>query len=476
MHKRIENQWKEASEDAMLNPPPEIWDRIEAQLDKDKKKAIVWWKNPLLMSGIAASIVLVLGFIFLNQKSAQLLQKDLAHTNVKKQEAQSKELSSGTAEKLYISSSTGTLEESVANSPIIEKQKTAVHVNNRLLSGNTNNIVDRILETTSYAKLDQTQIQIKQSPDNDNFVETATKTLEKLFLDVKSLPSITWQEGNKLAFNDRLDFDRPEASKGKRKRNWHVGLLTANAPFNANFNTPTFQSQALGAAKNSDAAFISYLSLSNGEPGPAQYSNSIRSDARNEFKTGSSMSFGVSFGVDITRKLSVESGLRITNASVTNISNVYAVNQNTGASEDFSTANYIRTEQDKPDVIISVNNSNRHTYRFISVPLLLNYTLVELGKFNLSAVAGVSGDIMLSSSVENSKNVVTEFQPKNSNYNALNVSGVGGLRINYDLTNHLGINLGTTYQKFLNSGISSSDNASFKPSMFGVNLGIVLKK
>jgi hypothetical protein len=63
----------------------------------------------------------------------------------------------------------------------------------------------------------------------------------------------------------------------------------------------------------------------------------------------------------------------------------------------------------------------------------------------------------------------------NSSFNLLNISGMGGLRINYDINNSWEANLGSTYQQALISGVTSEQNLSFKPRTFGINYGVRFK-
>ena len=78
--KSFENQWNEAFKEASVPPPDVVWANIEKELDKKNKKrvAFFWWRNPALLSGIAAALVLGLTVLFINnnqtKKTSQIIE------------------------------------------------------------------------------------------------------------------------------------------------------------------------------------------------------------------------------------------------------------------------------------------------------------------------------------------------------------------------------------------------------------------
>lgn len=89
MNKSFEDQWKDALGDASRTPPPEVWERVEAELNRKKSRFILWrnpvrsnpvLRNPLLLSGVAAAVTLVLGTLFFVNYSAN--EREISQKNV----------------------------------------------------------------------------------------------------------------------------------------------------------------------------------------------------------------------------------------------------------------------------------------------------------------------------------------------------------------------------------------------------------
>ncbi len=69
MKEDFEKQWSDALSDYSVPPPDDAWANIEARIDEKSKKRglILWWTNPRLISGVAAALVLSLGYLFYNK-------------------------------------------------------------------------------------------------------------------------------------------------------------------------------------------------------------------------------------------------------------------------------------------------------------------------------------------------------------------------------------------------------------------------
>lgn len=460
MKKNFENQWKDALSDASHTPPPEIWDRIEADLDKNKKRGI-FWLNPFLLSGVAAAIMLVLATLFLFKNAQTPVAKSIEKSAQPTNESQS-------------------LKPSISNEPVelnqeISAQEKIPSENNHLIAKST--LKEKVAKGSSFTDNKQIQSDLVAAT-----IETPqSKDSESPITQINKLASLAYLEmGNSFqGFRNKLEVlrdDTPIQTK-KNRESW-FGVLAFNAPFNPNFSTPQFQTQALSAAQNSAGlnAFDKGVNGTSGMPNGNYYSSSSRTDVYDSYKRGRAMSFGVSFGKRLKNRLSLETGVRYTKASATHQSNVYSLNKTTGKYESFTLSNYVLPENGNNDVIVSVNGTSQHDYNFVSIPILLNYNIINAGRFNVNAVGGLSSELLISGNVVNSKYSETSFNASNSRFRAVNLAGVTGLRLSYALTNLLDINLGSTYQHFLTSGIESSQDASFKPSMFGMNLGLSVRK
>lgn len=480
MNKSFEDQWKDALGDASQTPPPEIWERVEAELNRKKSRFLLWknpvWmdparRGPVILSGVAAAVTLVLGTLFFINYTAPergVSQKAGRPAVTQEPEGRSSEQDvtssrAVSAEKEY--------EQSVSR-PVIPASIVPGQAQEEQASRTVHTLA---MNRVSYAKGNEVQTSAPEyALSADGMNRTKGNALAAAYDPLAPLPYGEMQA--------HAEYPQVQAEMGyapinreskKEKKGW-MGVIAANAPFNPNFSTPGFQRQAMMAVQNSNA----FLSFDKGSPalGDSFYSNSSRTDAQSSFNRGQSMSFGVMFGRKLKKKLSLESGLKFTRATATHTSNVYAVNTETGETESFSYANYVSSSNKMSDVLISVNGTSHYSYHFLSVPLLLNYEVLNIGKLNVNAVGGVSSEFLLSGTMVNSKQNEQSFNAGNSNFRPVNIAGAGGLRISYPLTSLLDINLGGMYQHFLTSGLQKNTDATFRPSMLGINLGLSVRQ
>lgn len=472
MNKSFEDQWKDALGDTSHTPPPEIWERVEAELDRKKSRFLLWGipvqKNYFALSGAAAAVVLMLGTLFLvNYEAPQRSVSQKAGTSMEqKPESTEQPDPAGDAES---ATSAAQRPEAGNNGPAIASVAESVTTEApRLISLRTPAPAAAHPAEVQREQVAAISIQSPYPSEMGGILSAAYDELDPL--PFRKMQAYTAYPRVEAPLNDVP----PAVQTRKEKRIW-MGVIAANAPFNPNFSAPGFQQQALSAIQSSNALMY-FDKTTPGLGGNAMYSNSSRTDAQSSFKTGQSMSIGLSFGRRLKKKLALESGLKFTRATTTHNSNVYALNKATGETESFSHANYVSTQNRMSDVLISVNGTSHYAYHFLSVPLLLNYEVLRLGKLNVNAVGGMSTEFLLSGTVTNSRNQQESFNAGNSNFRPINIAGIGGVRLSYPLTTALDINLGSTYQHFLTSGLQKSTDATFRPSMLGINLGLSVRQ
>ena len=458
MNKSFEDQWKDALGDASQAPPPEIWERVEAELDRKKSRFILWniplgrsnmRINPVMLSGVAAAVLLVLGTLFfVNLPVSEYPVSRKADPAGKPGEP-------------------GTEMQELSPAVILDIPP--------VITDNT----PAISRTVKAPEVQSLALQVKEEETLPLTVsrekqERHPATVNASYSPLTPLPL---RELQVYAPYPRLEIpvEYSRVTRKERKKTW-MGLLAANAPFHPNFSAPGFQQQALSAVQSSDALLSLDNKGSHVGMGGNFYSNSSRTDAQSIFKSGQSMTFGLSFGRRLKKRLSLESGVKFTRATATHNSNVYAVNKITGETESFSHANYLSSSNKMSDVLISVNGTSRYSYNFLSVPLLLNYELLQVGKLDVNAVGGLSTEFLISGTVVNSKQQEHSFTSGNSNFRPVSIAGAGGIRLSYPVTAVLDINLGGMYQHFITSGLQKGSDATFRPSMLGINLGLSVRQ
>ena len=445
MNKSFEDQWKDALGDASQTPPPEIWDRVEAELNK-KKRGFLLWRNPArdnagLFAGVAAALVLALGTTLF------LVNTVAPGETVSEKENRSTEIKPGS-----------TLEEQAAATGS-ESSRPVVSAVQALKKAITDRAEENIpsgltaIEPAGYRLL--------------------TPAIQVVTDRLAPLPYNTMPVYAALpAVQVTPMLPSPEAPSSKRKI--RVGFLAANAPFNPNFSAPGFRQEALSAVQSSDILLAFDKGTNTGVNG--FYSNSSRTDAFSTFLQGQSVGFGLTIDRELRKRLSVETGIKFTRATASHVSNVYTLNKTTGHTESFSHANYMQSSEGKADALISVTGTSRYAYQFLSVPVLLNYEILHIGKLQMNAVAGVSTELLLAGTVVDARENEQHFGAGNSNFRTINLAGVAGVRLSYPVTSRLDINLGSSYQHFLTSGLEKKSQATFRPSMLGLNLGLSVRQ
>jgi hypothetical protein len=114
-------------------------------------------------------------------------------------------------------------------------------------------------------------------------------------------------------------------------------------------------------------------------------------------------------------------------------------------------------------------------YEYLMIPLQIGYEIGISKKLALNILAGISTDIFLQNTIINDNSIVQEkstFNTSSDVYKPLNLSGLGGVRASYLISKHWQLNLGSTYQHSLFSGINNSTALQMYLKMYGLNYGL----
>ncbi|MDP5139112.1 MAG: hypothetical protein NWP83_01420, partial [Spirosomaceae bacterium] len=331
----FEQQWKRKFENASVPPPSDMWDRIEADLDEQKKRTpffLLWGLPAFVTSGIAATLILTLGGWFLLKNTEESTSAKV----VKVLESSSEEV---------------ILEESVAEPFKTEPQKAVISkkVITKTVPISTNkNTLSELAKlksnTTGFAQL-MNEIILEEpkagkitSQINPTFLENIADNLKEIVPhQFTELPVRYILKRNKLAYNEPIIN---EETKEKR-RSW-IGLISGISPFKPNFQNGGLNNLASANAASFSAndANFTIQRVPNGVSG----SNS--SDMENafgiptgspvqQFNNGRAFNFGIQAGKRLTERLAFESGIRYIQGNSPVNSNVYTLNRSTGEINPF---------------------------------------------------------------------------------------------------------------------------------------------
>lgn len=497
--KSFEKQWEEALKNASDFPPDLVWENIEKELDKKKKRIIpfFWWNRNVIQTGIAALLVLTLGYLIgfnkNNKKEVENLSQNSALPITIEKGNENKQKLANEGIDFEIKKSSENSKNSLF-SQRKEKQKlkteneliySQLAQNQKRINRNENGILSSIETQSSRTEhksgsknidgMQSSALDINKKGLNQNESENAIASSNLSYEKIQNRGFKPFKNRFVLTRN-KLAYDLPEkiAETKSKKEKIYVGFNSGLAPFNPNYVANSFNGDAIASARNdANTAFSlksmqSETSTSNFNPVAdiLQSSKPI-----NEINAGRSLNLGFNVGKKIGKKIGWESGARLLRGSSSMNSNVYSINEKSGEINSFFQTNYIKSNSDN-QTIISLNEINRQTYNYLNIPIQLTFNLPLYKSFGIELLGGFSNDFLLNNKFSGTNSQNTSLNSTNSNFNFLSLSGLGGLRLNYELGSQWQINLGSNYQHAISSGISRNSDLSFRPSMLGINYGM----
>lgn len=448
-NKKIDRLFQEKFKDFEVFPDNIVWENIEQQITKKKKRRIV----PLwLRFGGAAAILLILissGFWYFNRPTiGQDVPNEIIITDTDKNDNLLNESNSidqkeveldpdpvqtGQKQNL-ISISTQKNNQSTSNRPkTLEKVNNLKEINHSKLQNETE---------IKVAVNSSQEIEIKNKIENLNeFKETETL----IALDDKS-------DKEKDPVDDiQNELDKTETedvSEITRKSKWSIGSTLAPVYFN---------------------------SLSDGSPIDVSLAN-------NEKSSNASVSYGLKINYRLSDKLSVQSGINTlelgykTENVATLLSSSLLDNTSTNIDtnvEGVSLAVLSTTAQgsDLPNQRSSFDNSGflDQTLGYVEIPMELKYNLLQK-KLGVNMLGGFSTYFLYRNHVAVTSFGKTTTLGEASNINSLNFSGNIGLDFDYNISKKLYINISPMFKYQFNTFSRSA--GGFQPYYFGIYSGL----
>ena len=501
----FEEEWKKAFNDASFTPPTDMWERIEHDLKQKKRRPFLFFLRPsAMLSGVAATLVLALGGILIFDQKESKTQTTVINKNTKKVSANFQNNNSKTenfaittpnSTQLNLSTENNDVKETHALSETDIKNRVSYTktstINNQLQALSTANfakptIVDKepYVPTSSNIKpLESFNIQTLDNQANKNI--SVAQNDDKIIIDLALLKYHDYQylgsrytlSRNKLVFEGKANEVTVVASNDSK---FWLGVQSGVSPFNPNMklgdlNTVAMaQADAFATASNRP---VLGSSPSVSEPKP----KILIAQPQNVIRSGLSINSGVAMGYKISKKWNFESGIRYLRGNSTLNSNTYAFKQNGYVNTFF--ANYLM--QNSANQSVKITNVQINTviadvsqfgnrYQYLMIPLQIGYEIGLSKKIALNILAGVSTDIFLQNTIINDNSILEKsiFNASSDVYKPLNLSGLGGVRASYLISKRWQLNLGSSYQYSLFSGINNSTSLQMRLKMFGLNYGL----
>ncbi len=501
----FEEEWKKAFNDASFTPPTDMWERIEHDLNQKKRRPFLLFLRPsAMLSGVAATLVLALGGILIFDQKKSKTQTTVINKNTKKVSANFQNNNSKTENFAITTPNSTQLNLSTENNEV--KQTHALsetEIKNRVSFTKTSTINNQLqaLAKANFAKptivdkepyvptssnikpLESFNIQTLDNQANKNI--SVAQNDDKIIIDLALLKYHDYQylgsrytlSRNKLVFEGKANEVTVVASNDSK---FWLGVQSGVSPFNPNMklgdiNTVAMaQADAFATASNRP---VLGSSPSVSEPKP----KILIAQPQNVIRSGLSINSGVAMGYKISKKWNFESGIRYLRGNSTLNSNTYAFKQNGYVNTFF--ANYLM--QNAANQSVKITNVQINTviadvsqfgnrYQYLMIPLQIGYEIGLSKKIALNILAGVSTDIFLQNTIINDNSILEKsiFNASSDVYKPLNLSGLGGVRASYLVSKRWQLNLGSSYQYSLFSGINNSTALQMRLKMFGLNYGL----
>jgi hypothetical protein len=217
------------------------------------------------------------------------------------------------------------------------------------------------------------------------------------------------------------------------------------------------------------------------------YSNLANDNPNKVSDTGLAYQFEIKAGKTIAKYWIIESGIRYTKANGTLLSNAYWIDRLTSTKASFVSALLSPSLAGGNNVFDKLGNvastnvllpstkpvDQAASWTFVSIPTKLGYQIKTNNKLTWIVLAGISVDFFLKNEIANTTTLPAKtFTRADQVYNPLNMSGLIGLRANYQINQKAFLSFDAGYQKALNSGLPAGTSIQFKPSSLGINAGI----
>lgn len=508
----FEEEWQKAFNDASFAPPNDMWERIEQDLERKKRRPFLFFFRPsAMLAGVAATLVLALGgILFFNQKDSKtplaVVSGSTAKVSPNSQNTNSQPNTAQTNADILGSAAPSSTESNLSTKNNDAKQTLTFAENdiNKRVTNHKKSTKSNQLPTLTAASFASTNTgdMVADVPTSKNQslgiynVQTLDNQANKrvsvaqndnnAIVDLALLKYHEYQylgsrytlKRNKLSFEGEVT-EAPVVASNDSK--FWVGVQSGVSPFDPNMKLGGLNTVALAQAdayaKESNQAVVGAFP-SAGDP----QANVMVSQPQNAIKSGIGINTGVAMGYKISKKWNFESGIRYLRGNSTLNSNTYAFQQN-GYVNTFL-ADYLLQNSANQDMQFANGQINTvvadasqfgNRYEYLMIPMQVGYEIGLSKKVALNILAGISTDIFLQNTIINDNSILQEkstINASNNIYKPLNLSGLGGVRASYLISKHWQLNLGSSYQHSLFSGINNSTVLQMRLKMFGLNYGL----
>ena len=422
-NKNIERLFQEKLKNLEVSPNKKIWNNIEIQLKKKKRKVLpFWWFS----GSVAAILVLILFLYPLSDDENQNINSDKIITTIPKKDI---------IKQTNIDSITSNKK---------PKEEILIAKEEKLFN---NDVKNQKIGSKTQEKVEISKIRKPIKPillAYNSFDINLDFSQEKPSLSFSKIIG-EFEDSNKLNIEDFVKKEEQSKTKNPSLKKWSIGSAFAVLKSNSFTNTSPINANL---AKST-----------NGE---------------------NSFSYGVQIAYKINKKWTIQSGIHLQEMSYSN--NQIAINpssQSNPFSTEFTNGDAYSFDRNSTENLslssasfTSTNNSFgnlNQSFGYIEIPLELKYNFLKTTKFETQIVTGFSSLFLNKNEVNlNTENLSRNLQA--TNLNNINFSGNLGFDFNYLFNKNWSLNLNPMLKVQINT--FSTDANGFAPFNLGVYSGI----
>lgn len=432
MEDNFEKQWREAMNNASVEPPKIVWSEISQHL-ADQRLATVQRQHWYYQIAAAAAIVLCAFFGY----------------------------------------------QYFANRGISTNSKTVAVDNTPRNTGFSLPIYRPEFETISIeqsAKLGATPPAILASSDMPLIL--AENKDQEYLIDFELLERDLAQMGVELAVNfgevkDQL-YGLPATylvkNKKKEEDRFWAGVDMAFGSFNPNF-------------EGGNTSLSNSLSVKSNQFAPSSFTSDVSTASppvKEGMTTGQSLGFGFNLGMKISDRWTLQSGLQYSRATATSSTNVVIENRQTvnpiPASSQFGRVSQVQEILNSEETVnysykdVSLDNQ----FQFASIPVKAGFKILDQ-RLSMGLNAGVAANIYLGNKLTDPTDQLAEVTigpGSSSPYKQVNFMGLAGIQIGYRIIQRFDVTLEPNYTHALNTLTKSGNDFATNPSGIGLQTGI----
>lgn len=487
----LDNLFRDNLKDFKEAPDDNVWNEIEASLDKKRKKRIIpiWWK----LGGVAA-LVAVLFYVVnpfnTNGGTEKIIITDTQNATSVDDNNDSDEdvIPSVTDENTIETTEITSASDEKSDPSLINTEKslsTKSNKNSPLVTNKSNNrerqilVAENEISTSKKEKGNESTLPINQQ---EVVIDSKNKTVADQSDKKSSLESSEINRKNLVEPDKKNTVAEAVVEKDEKKKSIYDAIAEQNKE-EEKFVTEKSESRwAMGPS----VAPVYFDAQGQGSP--------IHSNFASNTKSGNvNLSYGLQVSYGVSKKLSIRTGVHKVDFGYDTNDVVFSSSLQASTNDLIDNINYSQASRNlvvesksRTETALSDNSTSSEfnaasaslegrmvqQMGYLEVPFELNYALVDK-KLGINVIGGVSSLFLIDNSVSlESEGLVTEMGQAN-NLNDVNFSTNIGLGFNYEFSQKVQLNLEPVFKYQLNT--FSETAGQFRPYTIGVYSGISFK-